>query len=175
MSIIKTARLVLMPHTYEAILAWQDKRSLMEKQMGLEPYGLEAEEWVFNELKGAFPVWLKWLNDFPDQSEWYSGWEMVLADANISVGGIGLAGPPDEEGAVLAGYHTDLRHRRQGLALEALDAVCSWCFSRGVKAVRLTIPDWNAASLRLAEKAGFVPAGTKDEDGMHLLVYERKR
>lgn len=176
MNYIKTNRLVLIPHTLEAIEAWQNDRSKMERLMGLESYGMQTEEWVQREIQNAFPVWINWLKEFPDEAEWYAGWEIVLREKNRAVGGIGLAGPPDAKGIVLVGYHIDLRHRREGIAEEALHALCEWAFSDArVKAVQATIPDWNEQSIRLAEKCGFIAVDEKQEEGMQLIVFERKR
>jgi RimJ/RimL family protein N-acetyltransferase len=50
----------------------------------------------------------------------------------------------------------------------------SWALSHeGVDGVRATIPDWNASSVRLAEKIGFVMTGTAaDPEVGEVLVYE---
>lgn len=173
---IKTNRLVLIPHTLSDIEAWHEERFKMEQQMGLDPYGLQLEDWVLKEIEGAFPVWIKWLKDHPGQENWYGGFEIVLAEKNIAVGGIGFAGLPDVHGNVLVGYHVDLRHRGQGIAAEALQGLCEWAFEHEtVNAVQATVPDWNLNSVRVMEKCGFQVAGEKDEEGMHLIVFEKKR
>lgn len=163
-----------MPHTPGALLAWQKDRAALEKIMELAPYGLELESWVYKELEDAFPVWNAWAVQFPDAHEWYLGWEIVLPEERIAIGAIGLAGPPDHEGAVLVGYHLDLRQRGKGFAAEALNGVCDWAFGDPrVKKVTATIPGWNLPSVRVAERCGFHPNGKRVEEGMELIVFER--
>ena len=146
---IKTSRLLLVPHTAETIRRWKTDRSEMERFTGRTPYGLQLEDWAMHELETAFDPWLKNIESHPAQAGWYSGWEIVLAAENIGIGGIGCAGPPDENGEIIIGYHVDLRHRRQGIAAEAVAGLTDWAFGLPeVRSVVATIPSWRRSRKR---------------------------
>jgi RimJ/RimL family protein N-acetyltransferase len=114
--------------------------------------------------------------EHPTEHEWYLGWEIVLPEERIAIGGIGLAGPPDADGTVIAGYHCDQRQRGKGFVSEAMKAVCDWAFSDlRVKKIVATILGWNAASVKVAERCGFTANGKRMEQGMEVLVYELNR
>ena len=176
MNSIQTKRLVLLPHSLELIEAWAKDRAHFEILLNTTPYGLQLEDWAQREMETAFPYWISKLNEFPSDEVWYAGWSIVLRDENVAIGAMGFAAPPDAEGVVTVGYCVDLRHRRSGMASEALDGLCAWAFAHDrVQAVRATIPAWNFPSVKVAEKCGFVHSGTTTEEGMELLVFLRKR
>lgn len=173
---INTRRLQLLQHSAEAIRRWQNDRRDFEIFLGLQPHGLQLEPWALHELEKAFAPWLHSIETHPDDAFWYSGWSIVLREANVAVGGIGCAGPPDANGEIVVGYHVDLRYRGQGIASEALEALAEWAFSReDVRSVVATIPEWNTPSIRVAQKCRFVEDGRRMDEDMEVMVWRRRR
>jgi RimJ/RimL family protein N-acetyltransferase len=108
----------------------------------------------------------------PDAIGWW-GWLATLTATGEPVGSVGFAGHPDD-GVATIGYSVYERHQGLGYGTEATAAAVGWALSHdGVDGVRATIPGWNAPSLRLAEKIGFVMTGTaEDPEVGEVLVYE---
>jgi RimJ/RimL family protein N-acetyltransferase len=93
--------------------------------------------------------------------------QVRLADDGRAVGGIGFVSAPDAEGAAEVGYGLVPSVRRQGLATEALRAVCDWAGTAGVVTViAMTDPD-NVASHGVLRRVGFTRDGEEaTHDGL---------
>lgn len=106
----------------------------------------------------------------------YWVWVATLADGTeVAAGGFG--GRPGGNERLTVGYHVHEDHRGQGYATELLSLLTEWALVQpGVERVRATIKPDNAASLRVAEKAGFERSGrTRTSDDGELLVFLRGR
>ncbi|WP_408897984.1 GNAT family N-acetyltransferase [Nocardioides sp. R1-1] len=125
-----------------------------------------------------------WHPDFPREDDrgaaalWRDGdpWgprSIVSLKQQVVVGSIGFFGPPApaEDGVPEAevGYGLVAPARGYGLATEALGAVLARADAAGVR-VRASIAPDNAASLRVAAKAGFTGVRGSTEDGELVLV-----
>jgi len=65
--------------------------------------------------------------------------------------------------------------RGRGLAGRAVRLVGDWAGpGLGVKRLRLSIAPDNEASLRVARAVGFAPVGERDENGLTMLLFERR-
>lgn len=108
----------------------------------------------------------------PEAIGWW-GWLATLTATGEPVGSVGFAGHPDD-GVATIGYSVYEGHRGLGYGTEATAAAVGWALSHdGVDGVRATIPDWNAPTLRLAEKVGFVMTGpAQGPEVGEVLVYE---
>jgi [ribosomal protein S5]-alanine N-acetyltransferase len=128
----------------------------------------------------ALPVFLDALGEHPEHDGWWS-WLAVDRQSGAAVGCVGLAGPPGEDGVVLVGYAVYPPFEGQGYASEAVAALLDYLFrERGdgftVRAVRATIPGDHEASIRVAERCGFVRVGTAEDDEVGtVLLYEAVR
>jgi RimJ/RimL family protein N-acetyltransferase len=100
--------------------------------------------------------------------------EGAVTDA-VVVGNAGFHGPPDEEGRVELGYTVVAEHRRRGFAEEAVRALMSWAANvAGVTRYRASVGPWNAPSLGLVRKLGFVQVGVQwDEVDGEEIVFHR--
>jgi RimJ/RimL family protein N-acetyltransferase len=101
-------------------------------------------------------------------------WLVSLRETGEVVGAAGFTGPPNADGAVYVGYSVYPHHEGKGYATEAVDTLIDWALERApVRAVRATIPPWNKASARVAEKLGLSHVGmAHDEEVGEVLVYE---
>ncbi len=92
-----------------------------------------------------------------------------LADGAV-IGGCGTHGPVDEAGCVEVGYGLAAPSRGQGYGSEAATAITEWLLAQ--PEVRETCARTllaNVPSRRVLEKAGFLLAGTDEDEA----VYER--
>jgi [ribosomal protein S5]-alanine N-acetyltransferase len=95
---------------------------------------------------------------------------IVLRSNRTVIGSINLKGLPDENGTVEIGWGVNHEYQRQGLAVEASEAVIEWVSSQPkVRRIIATIPADNIASIRMAERLGMKPTG---EFRRHLPVWE---
>ncbi len=95
----------------------------------------------------------------------YSGpvvWAVTLGETGELIGNVGV-GPKEELGGeVELGYAVSERYAGRGLATEAAKAAVWWAFERcGLDyLVAIVLPE-NAASKRVLDKLGFIPAGSR--------------
>jgi len=95
---------------------------------------------------------------------------IVLRSNRTVVGSVNLKGPPDESEAVEIGWGLSAEYRRQGIAVEASEAVIEWvCCQPKVRRIIATIPADNIASIRVAERLGM---NANEEFRRDLPVWE---
>lgn len=90
------------------------------------------------------------------------GYSFVVADAvtDEGVGSVGLWLRDADQGRASVGYWVVARARRRGAARHALRAVCRWAFADlGFPRLELYVEPWNLASIRIAERGGFLREG----------------
>ncbi len=121
-------------------------------------------------LKAAYGEMLASTLAHAEDWGWYAIWMIVRKDG-AHIGNLAFRGSP-ENGEVELGYGIEEAYRGLGYATEAVETILSWAFDQpGVsKVTAQTAPD-NAASRRVLEKCGFLPAG----DGKEGPRYERTR
>lgn len=90
------------------------------------------------------------------------------------IGAIGFHAKPDARGRLEVGYEIFPEFRRQGFALEAVQALLNWAkLEPGVKTFVASVSPKNTASLELISKFGFVQIGRQwDEEDGEELVFE---
>jgi ribosomal-protein-alanine N-acetyltransferase len=93
------------------------------------------------------------------------------------VGSVVFHGRPVEDGVAEIAYGVEEGSQGQGIATEATAASVGWALREpGVQAVRATTLPWHKASLRVIEKLGMKPVGTRDHELLgELLVFEVRR
>lgn len=101
---------------------------------------------------------------------WCSTFYIVRSDDRMIVGGCGFKDQP-VNGVVEIGYAVASSCRNQGIATEAIKALLKYAFaSADVHQVLAQINPDNIASIKVAEKAGFVRAGNIVDDDGEVLV-----
>jgi ribosomal-protein-alanine N-acetyltransferase len=107
------------------------------------------------------------------------GFSFAVADRDddVCVGFAGLWLRQLGEGLATAGYAIVPAARGAGRATDALRALTAFAWTvSGVQRVELDVEPWNAASLRVAEHAGFLAVGTaRHEIGGELRDVVRHR
>lgn len=171
---IRTARLDLVPFTaaaLEAVIANDAMTASALLDVALPPdLGRRSQP--------LFVLRLADLRQQPDAGAWLLRVIAVRGETGRAMVGLtGFHGPPEAGGSVELGYEIEPDHRRRGYAAEAATALADWALTTGgarrvVAAIR---PD-NEASLAVARRLGFTPAGSRWDtvDGTALL-FERRR
>jgi len=96
--------------------------------------------------------------------------QIVLRADGRAVGDFNFHDPPDADGEVVAGIDLVPSVRGRGLGTEVLRAACLWALDRpGVRSVRGEIDRRNAASRRMAEKAGMRFIGMRGDDQQFVM------
>ena len=114
----------------------------------------DAESWVSHERQ-------RWQQDLG------SSWAITRNDSLC--GRVGIGGVHLDEGRAGVTYWVLPGARGQGVATLALGAVVEWAFgTAGFHRLELDHSTLNAASCRVAMKAGFAVEGTKRAQALHL-------
>ena len=159
---LETERLKLIPLDLYHLRLLRQSRALMEKSLGLEPSAMAVDEFTRGEIAQALETWIAQVGRHETDYQWYTAWEIVLKDENLSVGGIGLTGPPDSIGETMVGYNIDGNYQNQGFASEALTALTGWAFRHPkLRRILAETPQENFASHRVLSKNGFVKTGRR--------------
>jgi RimJ/RimL family protein N-acetyltransferase len=92
------------------------------------------------------------------------------------VGSVVFHGHP-ADGIAEVAYGVEEASQGQGIATEATGACVRWALEQqGIVAVTATTLPWHKASLRVIEKVGMKPSGTRDHEILgELLVFEIRR
>jgi RimJ/RimL family protein N-acetyltransferase len=123
----------------------------------------------------AIPLICSWILDHPG-AHWWQPWFFSQREQRLILGLAGFSGP-NESGALQIGYSVYPEHQGRGYATEAAGALIdlAWADS-SITAIQATIPPWNAASLRVAEKLGMIVVGEGlDDEVGKILIYEISR
>lgn len=178
---LHTPRLSLIPLNQEQLLVWhQSGRKDLEKILNLQSNPWKLELFYEQETQQALSnFWIPQTAKFPLDYYWYTSWEIILKDSSCSVGGIGFAGLPDNDGATEIGYALDEKFRGMGIATEAVQALSDWAFQDpGLYKLRAETPVENKGSQRVLEKNNFVKTGHKTmalEIPLQVFTWERLR
>ena len=178
---IQTPRLTLLPLTNQLLQVWhQSGRKDLDKRLDLQHNPWEMELFYEQETRQALrDYWIPQTAKYPLDYYWYTNWEIILNSSSCSVGGIGFAGLPDDQGTTEIGYALDQKFRGQGIATEAVKALSEWAFQdTGLKIIRAETPVDNVGSQRVLEKNDFKKTGEKTlalENPMQVFTWERLR
>jgi RimJ/RimL family protein N-acetyltransferase len=88
------------------------------------------------------------------------GWALAVEEAGNAVGGVGIA-RRHSPGVAGLGYWIVEPERGRGLAERAARLMCTWALTGAAEIARVeaTVEPWNAPSIRVLEKVGFVREG----------------
>ena len=158
---IESARLRLIPLDYRLLAVWdKEGRNSMETILGLMPSKWEVDTFYEAETKDALQnFWMPETLKNPANFFWFTNWDIVLMDKNLSIGGIGFGGMPID-GTTSVGYMIDQQYQQKGLATEALNCLLDWAFlDPSLKTVLADTPKDNLASQKVLLKNGFLHVG----------------
>jgi RimJ/RimL family protein N-acetyltransferase len=158
---IDCRRISLLPLHHAQLQLLLRSRAELENSLGLAVSNLEVHCEFLPDFLGEVKVALK---DFmlpkvaenPESYEWFTHWLIIHREENITIGGIGASGLPDEKGVVIIGYFTDIKYEGRGFATEAVECFKNWLFKNpNVKAIRADTPLEHFGSQKVLRKNGF--------------------
>lgn len=112
------------------------------------------------------------------------GFVICRLEDNVAIGSIGISEKKEGFPTIMeAGYWLSEDQWGQGIATEVVVAMTQWCFQniKGMERMEIEAYDWNRASCRALEKAGFVfqerrvNAVRKDGADLDMLVYYKAK
>jgi [ribosomal protein S5]-alanine N-acetyltransferase len=160
-------RLQIIPLTRTDLEQLAISRSAMETSRGLalSNFELNADDSFMAEFEEALQHFsLPHIIAHPDQWFWYTHWLIVHRDLNLTIGGIGFAGPPDADGQTMIGYFVDKKFEGQQYTTEAVTSFLDWVFQQpDAKTVIADTPKEHLASQRVLQKNGFLFVGDVEE------------
>jgi RimJ/RimL family protein N-acetyltransferase len=154
------------------LLLLKENRASMEKNLNLTISQQIFDPHIQLEIADAIDFWIVKVSQNEENYPWFTNWEVVLKEKNMSIGGIGLTGMPDEQGQVMVGYGMDKTYHNQGFASESLQAISKWVFEnpQATSLIAETKAD-NIASQKVLSKNGFLQVDQKDD----LLLWKLER
>ncbi len=150
---LETARLKLIPLTYEQVEKFRHLDSRLEDELGLT----RNERELTTHFRDALSKYtLPWMKDDPENYLFATVWVIVEKASNTIAGDIGFKRKADENGYIEIGYSTQPKYRVQGYMTEAIGAICNWAFTHDeVKAVIAETLEDNVPSIKALRKNGF--------------------
>ena len=113
----------------------------------------------------------------PDVQPWLVRAIVLREPERRMIGSVGFHDPPGPERKVEVGYGVWPEYQRQGYAQEAVEALFAWAErEHGIRRFVASVGPWNAPSLGLVRKLGFLQTGVRmDEYDGEELVFELTR
>jgi RimJ/RimL family protein N-acetyltransferase len=157
MHYLDSNRLRLIPLTTQQLQLHASDYEALQQSLGLTPRSMLMEEYFQAEFDDALAnYWLPETAANASAFQWFTNWLIVHKTDNCVVGGIGVAGLPNDSGETEIGYGLDQAYRGQGIATEALDCLMKWVFQHAfVKALIAHTPVHLFNSQRVLQRAGF--------------------
>ncbi|MCU0468001.1 MAG: GNAT family N-acetyltransferase [Arcicella sp.] len=155
---IFSQRLRLIPLDNHLLTIWNTEgRKSLTTKLGLNSSDWNIDEFYLAETEDALQnFWLPMTAQHEIDFFWYTNWEIILDATNTSIGGIGFAGFPDQDGVTMVGYFIDGNHRELGYATEALNCLIDWAkLEPTLKTIIADTPFFNLPSQNVLKKAGF--------------------
>lgn len=120
---------------------------------------------------------LGWVREADLAGSPWPTWLGVERAANVVVCAGGISPRSDDPSVFTLGYAAYPEFERRGYVTEFAGALLEWVFDdHEAAAVEATIPPWNTASIRVAEKLGMRVAGTAVDDEVgDVLVFRVDR
>jgi len=169
MFFLQSERLKLLPLEHTNLLLFLQNRARLEQNLGLEISNPEIRPWenndFMNEIVEAMEHYvIPRVAQNPDHWQWFTHWLVVHRADNLTIGGIGANGLPDENGETMIGYYIDQKYEGQGFASEAVKIFVDWLFDEPtLKAVIADTPEAHVASQKVLIRNGFMHAGAVEE------------
>jgi [ribosomal protein S5]-alanine N-acetyltransferase len=169
---LETERLRLIPLDNQLLHIWHEQgRNAMEAKLRLNPSEWQQDELTIAETMDAVEnFWLPMTDEHVGNFFWFTNWEIVLVSENLSIGGLGFAGMPDEDGKTAIGYMIDAKYWGKGYATEAVAGLIDWAMmDLTLKTITADTEHDNIPSQIVLEKNGFIKVGEGEAQHTKLM------
>jgi len=164
---IESNRLILLSLTQEQIVLLSRSRAELEQSLGLIISNFQlntSDEFLVEFYKALSDIVIPMLRGNPDNYIWFTHWLIINKSKNLTIGGIGGSGLPNNDGQIIIGYFIDKKFENQGYATEAVRSFTDWMFlNPDLKSVIADTPLDNIGSQKVLEKVGFKSVGQVKE------------
>jgi len=164
---IETQRLRLIPLNIVQLELLVKGRHVLESAMELKlsNFELNADSSFLEEFQTAIESYtIPAVKANADKYFWYTHWLIIEKATNLTIGGVGMAGEPDESGQVILGYFIDKKWEGKGFATESVASMLTWVLKdASVKAIIADTPAAHIGSQKVLKKNGFHLLGETDE------------
>ncbi len=152
---IETERLVVKPLNYQELLTYLEGNNKLEREWGLRFTGRTVSPDIRKRVKEeVIPI----MKNLGEEEQLYQTFWLVIDKVSLSiVAELGFKGLPNAQGEIEIGYGTMPSQQGMGYMTEAVGGILQWAAGqKAVSAVLASIDKDNKASIRIAEKNGFV-------------------
>lgn len=154
---IKTARLILKPLTYEQLVKYAACDNSLETELNLN----ETTRTISPELKEALEQTI--LPAVADKTKNYlysTLWTAISIAENKMIGDLCIVGEPNADGEIEIGYGTYAGFQGKGFMTEIVGGIIGWAKTQQtVKAIVASTGKTNIASFKVLEKNYFIKVG----------------
>ena len=154
---IETARLKLVPLTYEQLRKYMQADNSLEAELQLN----STSRSISPALKEALEETILPSVADPARNYLFSTlWTVILKGENKMVGDLCFVGEPNDAGEIEIGYGTYEDFQKKGFMTEAVGAIIQWAKTQpGVKTILADTNKDNPASWAVLKKNNFVRCG----------------
>lgn len=128
-------------------------------------------------IERAFTASLDRIRADPEHRLWGDRLMLSRDGERRVLGSVVFHGAPGDDGVVEIAYGVEEGSQGIGLATEATRASVAWALAQPrVRVITATTLEWHRASLRVIEKLGMKPYGTRDHEVLgEMLVFALER
>lgn len=165
---LETERLTIIPLNLEQLKLLLVGVNSMEKALELNSSGEHLDEHTQEAMEGLYKQAEKHAKDYL----WYTNWQIILKQDNLSIGSACFMGCPDDSGTVEIGYGINEKYRCRGYMTEVVKAICRWALDKkGALRLIVQTEKQNTASQKVLIKNGFIKY---NEDNFYCLYEYNK-
>ncbi len=150
---LNTERLTIIPLNLEQFKLLLNGVDSMERALELNSSGEHLDGHTQEAMEGLYEEAKKHEENYL----WYTNWQIILKQYNLSIGSACFMGCPDNSGTVEIGYGINEKYRCSGYMTEAVKSICKWALSqKNTLRVTAETEKNNAACQRVLQKCEFI-------------------
>ncbi len=157
---LESERLLLLALQEDQLIILSKKgRNELEKQLNLaiSDFKLNTDDSFLELFKTALDNYiLPNVQKYPENYQWFTHWFIIEKQSQMTIGGIGIGGMPNQYKETIIGYFVDEKFENQGIATEAVQLLTTWMFQN--KNLETIIADTlleGFGSQKVLKKSGF--------------------
>ncbi len=148
---LNTKRLKIIPLELKYFKMLLENVEETEKMLNLSISGEKMESYVKEAMESLYKKALENQENYI----WFTNWQIILKEENISIGSACFKNNPNLFGEVEIGYGINEKYRNKGFMTEAVKKMCEWAFEQpNVLSVIAETELTNIASHKVLQKAG---------------------